>query len=401
MISVAWAQLLSVFFWGTLALYAVGSLWWLIQVFILSYGWQDTNQNAVGLDDIQVRILTVDSEETVQLTVSTVPDAITDVLVIGEEEIDIPGTDVHVVPDDFDCAAQRKGRAIEWARQHVPCEKEYVLYLDEDTLLSSFSGLPAADVIQFTEHPLRTHSRLSYVCEIFRIGFQLEQRAFHQIAYPAYAWGGAVAVRHELEDQITWNAPSITEDTTFIWRAAAHTDLKYRLMKVTARNQAPPTLKSLINQRRRWVSGTIQDRDLLPRRYHPIIFSRIVTWALSPVIPLLGAVVFVFPGAIPSSDTYLVLSALLFGIVFLYMIFGLIEYRKYPEVWWAYLAVTPLAVLVHSLGALWGIVQPVDDFEVTQKTTAIDAETLKERNPELSESESEVDGETTTASDEN
>ena len=395
------AQLLSVLLWATLVLYGGASLWWLIQVFILSYGWQDTNQTEVGLDNIQVRVLTIAAEETVQRTVSSIPDEITDTLVIAEEDIDIAGADVHVVPDDFECAAQRKGRAIEWARQQIPCEKEYVLYLDEDTLLSGFSGLPAADIIQLSEHPLRTHSRLTYVCEIFRIGFQFEQRAFHQVAYPAYAWGGAVAVRHELEEQITWNVPSITEDTTFIWRAAARTNIDYRLATVKARNQAPPTLKSLIKQRRRWVSGTIQDRNLLPRRYQPVIFTRIVTWALSPVIPLFGIIAFVFPEAIPSSSVYLLLSALLFGIVFLYMIFGLVEYRKYPEVWWAYIVVTPLAVLVHSLGALWGIMQPVDDFEVTQKTAAIDTGTLEERNPELTEDESEYDTKAETEPDEN
>jgi hypothetical protein len=83
------------------------------------------------------------------------------------------------------------------------------------------------------------------------------------------------------------------------------------------------------------------------------------------------------------------------------MIFGLVEYRKYPEVWWAYIVVTPLAVLVHSLGALWGIIQPVDDFEVTQKTAAIDTGTLEERNPELTEDESEYDTELETEPDEN
>jgi hypothetical protein len=352
------------------------------------------------LDNIQVRVLTIAAEETVQRTVSSIPDDITDPLVIAEEDIDIAGADVHVVPDDFECTAQRKGRAIEWARQQIPCEKEYVLYLDEDTLLSGFSGLPAADIIQLSEHPLRTHSRLTYVCEIFRIGFQFEQRAFHQVAYPAYAWGGAVAVRHELEEQITWNVPSITEDTAFIWRAAARTNIDYRLATVKARNQAPSTLKSLIKQRRRWVSGTIQDRNLLPRRYQPVIFTRIVTWALSPVIPLFGIIAFVFPEAVQLSSVYLLLSALLFGIVFLYMIFGLIEYRKYPEVWWAYVVVAPLAVLVHSLGALWGIVQPIDDFEVTQKTAVIDTGVLEERNPELREDESEYDTELETESDE-
>ncbi len=399
--SAVWAQLLSVSLWAILVLYGVASLWWLIQVFILSYGWQDADQTEIGLDNIQVRVLTIAAEETVQLTVNSIPAEITDPLVIAEEDIDITGADVHVVPDAFDCAAQRKGRAIEWARQRIPCEKEYVLYLDEDTLLSGFSGLPAADIIQLSEHPLRTRSRLTYVCEIFRIGFQFEQRAFHRVAYPAYAWGGAVAVRHELEQQVTWNVPSITEDTTFIWRAAAYTNIDYRLTTVKAQNQEPPTITSLIKQRRRWVSGTIQDRDLLPRRYQPIIFSRIVIWALSPVIPLFGVTIFVFPEAIPSSSTYLLLSVLLFGIVFLYMIFGLIEYRKYPEEWWAYLIATPLAVLVHSLGALWGIIRPVDDFEVTQKTTAVDSDTLKERNPELSDGEFGHENEEETASDEN
>lgn len=395
-----WAQLLSVFFWGILVLYGAASLWWLIQVFVLSYGWQDTDQTEVGLDDIQIRVLTVAAEETVQLTVNTFPEEISDAIVIAEEDISIAGADVYVVPDEFDCAAQRKGRAIEWARQNIPCEKKYVLYLDEDSLLSGFSGLPAADIVQLSEHPLRTHSRLSYVCEIFRIGFQFEQRAFHRMEYPPYAWGGAVAIRHNLEDQITWNVPSITEDTTFIWRAAAHTEINYRLARIKTRNQAPPTLRSLIKQRRRWVSGTIQDRNLLPPKYQPIILSRIITWALSPVIPLFGVAIFVFPETIPSSKAYLLLSALLFGIIFLFMIFGLVEYRKYPEVWWAYLVVTPLAVLVHSLGALWGIIQPVDDFEVTQKTTAVDVETLKRRNPELAESDFELDDEAEISSDE-
>lgn len=398
--SVVWAQLLNILLWSMLVLYGIASAWWLIQVFVLSYGWQDTDQTEVGLDNIQIRILTVAAEETVQLTVNSIPEEISDALVITEEDINITGADVYVVPDEFDCAAQRKGRAIEWARQSIPCEKEYVLYLDEDSLLSGFSGLPAADIVQLSEHPLRTNSRLSYVCEIFRIGFQFEQRAFHRMAYPAYAWGGAVAVRHELEDQITWNVPSITEDTTFIWRAAAYTDIDYRLATVKTRNQAPPTLKSLIKQRRRWVSGTIQDRNLLPRKYQPIILLRIITWALSPVIPLFGVAIFVFPEAIPSANAYLLLSALLFGIVFLFMIFGLTEYRKYPEAWGAYLVVTPLAVLVHSVGALWGIVQPVDDFEVTEKTAAIDTETLEERNPELSESGPERDNKAETPSDE-
>jgi hypothetical protein len=46
------------------------------------------------------------------------------------------------------------------------------------------------------------------------------------------------------------------------------------------------------------------------------------------------------------------------------------------------------------------MVQPVDDFEVTQKTAAIDTGTLEERNPELREDESEYDTELETESEE-
>lgn len=167
-----------------------------------------------------MRILTVDAESVVQATVNAVPEAIDDVHVIAEAPISIDGAAVHVVPDEFDCEATNKGRAVEWARRTVPCSREYVLYLDEDTVMAGFSGLPDADVIQFTEKPIYTGSRVTYLCEVFRVGYQFEQFGFHRLRYPLYAWGGGVAVRASLEERMTWDVSTITEDTNFIWRAA-------------------------------------------------------------------------------------------------------------------------------------------------------------------------------------
>lgn len=379
----AWQLTVGVLLWGTLLLYGVASLWWLLQVTILSYGWEESARNEVPLDDVQVRVLTVDAAEIVQATVNTVPDAVGATHVIAETPMTVAGATTHVVPDEFDCAAQRKGRAIEWARRQLPCAETYVLYLDEDSLLTGFDGLPAGDVIQLTEHPLRTGSRLSYVSEIFRVGFQFEQRAFHRLAYPAYAWGGAVAVRHELEDRITWDVATITEDTTFVWRAAAETDLDYRLVDAKVRNQAPPTVWAMIQQRRRWISGTVADIGLLPRRYQAVVLTRIVTWGLSPLVPLVAIVGVASPGAVPVSSVYVAVSLALIGILFVFMITGLVEYRKYPEVWSAYLLATPVVVVLHSLGALWGVVQPARTFEVTEKSDTVSPETITERNPEL------------------
>lgn len=393
-----WQQAAAVVLWGVLGVYGLSSLWWLLEVSVLSRGWQDTDQTEVGLDAVQLRVLTIAAERTVQATVDTIPDAVSDRHVIAERPVEIDGAEVHTVPDGFECEARRKGRAIEWARRAVPCEKEYVLYLDEDSMVGDLTGLPAGDVVQLSEHPLRTGSRLSYLCEIFRIGYQLEQRAFHRLSYPAYAWGGGVAVRHELEDQITWNVPSITEDTTFIWRAADEIDIDYRLTRTRVWNQAPPTLSALIGQRRRWVSGTVRDLDKLPRWYQPVVLTRIAVWAVSPLTPLLGAVTYFFPGLLRFSGLYLALSALLLAFLSVYMILGLVEYRTYGEIWWVYILGTPLAVTLHSLGALWGIVDPVDGFEVTQKTTSVDTETIRELNQEVPDGDTES---RRTGSDEN
>jgi len=389
MIEVTILTAVALVFWTTLLLYGFSSFWWLLEVTVLARGWRAEDETEIGLDSIQVRILTYNSPSTVQVTANSVPDGIAETKVIAEAEMDINGADVHVVPDDFESEAQKKGRAIEWARQYVDCDEEYILYLDEDSIMVNFEGLPAADLIQISEHPLQTGSWLVYLCEVFRVGYQREQRAFHRMAYPLYAWGGAVAVRHELENEVTWDVPTITEDTTYIWRAARHVDqqggrFEYRLLNGRFRNQAPPTIREMFNQRRRWMSGTLRDMYRLPRRYLPLQFARIITWTLSPVIPLLAVLSFLYPPAVPQHGLYQIVSVALFSMLFVFMIAGLVEYRKYPETWPAYLLLTPLVVTLHAVGAFWGLLRPATDFKITQKTPGrVNLETLEALNPEL------------------
>lgn len=376
-------------FWVTLVLYGFSSFWWLLEVTVLARGWRADDESEIPLANIQVRILTYNSPSTVQVTANSVPEGIGATKVIAEAGMDIDGADVHVVPEDFECEAQKKGRAIEWARRHVECEEEYILYLDEDSIMVDFEGLPAADLIQISEHPLRTGSWWVYLCEVFRVGYQREQRAFHRMAYPLYAWGGAVAVRHELENEVTWDVPTITEDTTYIWRAADYVDqqggrFEYRLLNRRFRNQAPPTIRAMFNQRRRWISGTLRDMYRLPKRYLPLQFARIITWTLSPVIPLLSVLAFLYPAFVPQHGLYLIASIGLFSMLFVYMIAGLIEYKMYPEVWPVYLLLTPIVVALHAVGALWGLLRPATDFKITEKTPGrIDATTLVDLNPDL------------------
>ncbi|WP_233255127.1 glycosyltransferase family 2 protein [Halopenitus persicus] len=361
---------LAIFLWAALLVYGLSSLWWVVEVTLLSRGWKQDTEEVWGLDDIQVRVLTIDAESVVQQTVNALPDNITDVRVIAEADISINGAQVHVVPDDFDCNATNKGRAVEWARRNVDADKEYLLYLDEDTLVTELTGLPDADFIQFTEKPIYTGSRLTYLCEVFRTGYQFEQLGFRRLSYPLYAWGGGFAIRREIEQEVGWDVATITEDTNLIWRAARDHNLTYQLVNDRFRNQAPPSLKAMIKQRRRWMSGTIGDDHLLPPLYRPLYFTRVIAWAFSPFVPLLAIASYLLPGTAPGIGLYSLLSTALLGILFVYMFFGVVGYRKHPILWPVFLILTPLAVVLHSVGALWGVVSPVEEFEVTEKVTA-------------------------------
>ncbi|MDZ7850428.1 MAG: glycosyltransferase family 2 protein [Halodesulfurarchaeum sp.] len=336
----------------------------------------------MGLDEIQVRVLTIDAERVVQSTVDALPDGIDDVRVIAEREIAVEGATVHVVPEAFECEATNKGRAVEWARRNVACEKAYVLYLDEDTIVTDLTGLPDADFVQFTEKPIYTGSRLTYLAEIFRTGYQFEQLGFHRLRYPLYAWGGGFAIRREIEEELGWNVATITEDTNLIWRAADAYDLDFQLVNARFRNQAPPSVKSILKQRRRWMSGTIGDDHLLPLHYRPLYLTRVVAWAFSPFVPLLIVASFLLPGSAPGIELYGLISTGLLGILFVYTLFSAVTYRKHPLLWPVLLLLTPVAVILHATGAVWGVINPVEEFEVTEKVTP---ETIEAANDALQE----------------
>jgi len=374
--------LLSTLLWAALAVYGFSSLWWLAETFVLSRGWESDDPDVWGLDDVQVRILTIDAEPVVQQTVNAIPDGLTDVRVVAETDIAVDGATVHVVPDEFTCEATNKGRAVEWARRNVDCGREYVLYLDEDTIVTDLTGLPDADFVQFTEKPIYTGSRLAYLCEVFRTGYQFEQLGFHRLSYPLYAWGGGFAIRHDIEQDLGWDVETITEDTNLIWRAAREYDLEYQLVDARFRNQAPPSLAAMLKQRRRWMSGTVKDDYLLPLAYRPLYFTRVVAWAFSPFVPLLAVASFLLPGTAPGVELYALVSTGLLAILFVYMFLGVVAYRKHPVLWPVFLVLTPVAVVFHAVGALWGVVRPVEDFEVTEKVTA---ETIEAVNQGLDE----------------
>lgn len=363
----------SVVLWVVLALYLAAGLYWSWEMLAHSI-WYTEPAKPYGAGDVQVRIVTVGNRDVVQETVNLLPVEFDDIHVISEVALDIVGADVHVVPDDFACAAKNKGRALEWGRVAIPCEREFVLFLDEDSVVQEFSGLPDADIVQFTEFPQYTGNLLTYLTEIYRLGYQYEQRGFPDLRLPLYAWGGGLAIRKDLEDRVTWAYDTIIEDTIFVWRATLDVGASMAFVTDRIANQAPPTVRSMIRQRRRWMAGGHENHDLLPTDYVLMYGLRDLSWAVTSLVPVL-----VLVPLVPGLDIYFAqyfsgLSMVLLGFLYLWVLLGIVFYKPRLHIAVGVLLLVPVLTVLHSLGATWGFLSSPTSFDVTEKVTTTDVE---------------------------
>ncbi|GAA0550306.1 glycosyltransferase family 2 protein [Halorubrum ejinorense] len=359
-------SLFGVALWGVTLLFGATALVWFVLTTVVGAG-HETPPNEYGLDEVQVRIMTVDAAEVVQETVDSLPDGLDDVHVIAESPIDARGATVHAVPDEFSCHAVRKGRAQEWARQALDCRKEFVLYLDEDSVVESFDGLPDADIVQLREKPRRTDSNLSYLADVYRMGVQLEQRAFARLSIPLFAWGGGIAVRTEVEERTTWDRETLVEDTAFVWAAFRELDVTFALSDAVCRNEAPPSLYEILQQRRRWAAGNVQASAMLPLRYELLTRVRNYAWALSPIVTLLVVPLSLLSVTIVYSGLFFAASMGLALCTLGWFLLGVHYYGDDHRHWALAVPLAPLITVVHSMGTVAGILNPPETFRVTTK----------------------------------
>ena len=360
------ASVLGIALWGVTLLFGATALVWFVLTTVVGAGYE-APPNEYGLDDMQVRIMTVDAADVVQETVDSLPEGLDDVHVIAETSLDVTGATVHVVPEDFTCRAVRKGRAQEWARQAMNCQKEFVVYLDEDSIVESLTGLPDADIVQLREKPRRTGSVLSYLADMYRMGVQAEQRAFARLSIPLFAWGGGIAVRTDVEEMTTWDRETLVEDTAFVWAAFQEHDVTYALSDAVCRNEAPPSLYEILQQRRRWAAGNVQASKMLPLRYELLTRVRNYSWALSPIVTLLVLPLSFLSVTIVYGGLFLVASMGLALCTLGWFLLGLVYYGDEHFQWALALPLAPLITVIHSMGTVAGILDPPETFRVTTK----------------------------------
>lgn len=349
-----------VFAYLILLCFAGGSLIWAVFYSLGLY--REPEETVWDEDDVQVRIVTKGTHpQVVKQTVESALHWFDDVNVVTDAQMDVTvPADVFVVPESFHARAKHKGRALVWASKNIPCEKEYVLYLDEDTIVTGFDGLPDKDIVQILEKPRKTESLVAHLIEVTRVGFQQEVVGFSSISYPMYLWGGAVAIRKSVEDSVGWNVNTVTEDTLFLWRAISD-GCTYTVVDLRYENQSPLSLKELIAQRRRWVTGTVESIKYLPLKWTAVVWVRTLFWLVSTftiyliiagfatvVLPLWLSVIFVIPP-------------------FLWAVIGSLKYENTGRLTILTFFLFPLIHTVGALGVGYALIRPADSFEITAK----------------------------------
>jgi hypothetical protein len=342
------------FFWTMIILvyvpWLVVTIAWYISLFYRIFLHAESKNKT---SDFQVKILTIgDNEEVLNDTINAAPKP---PLIISRKKVSFPNN--YVIPDTFQSSARFKGEQIEWSRLEHPAN--YTLYLDEDSICSTgMDSIPDADIVQFNEVPVSNNWLIASI-EAHRIGFQTEQALFEKIK-PFYLWGGGFAIKQWLEDKITWDRDSITEDTAFIFNIPQNARFIFSKQKIY--NQAPPTLRALFKQRRRWASGALTDI-----KYHPNLHYRIwvgfrsINWGLWAILAPLSFFM--------ATEHWIFFLPLLQAMLWSFLGARVMN-LSYPMTIVTTIT-APLSGVLHSVGACMAFVSKAKTFDVTPKVVML------------------------------
>lgn len=337
-----------------------------VPVYIRFYNWiknildnnTDISSNTVDWSNITVRVLTVGNyENIIQKTVNSLSDTNAEIQVISENMIDIENADVYVVPKNYESDAQHKGRALEWARENLN-KRDYILFLDEDSNLKTRENIPQGDMVQLRQIPQYSGSLLCWYAEAQRMGVAKEIYSFDP-DNPDYIWGGGLLIKSKIEDEITWNRKSITEDGDFI-RKALDNGYKYHITKKPQiENKSPSSFKSILEQRRRWNSKKIP----VANKIKSILkLDTSYVWSINSLFP-----VFILLFILMQNIYSIILLIPLFMINSIWIYFGLKYMRANIIHYIIAIMLTPIVSFYNGAGNLYAIFNPAIDFKQTSK----------------------------------
>ncbi|KAI8616200.1 glycosyl transferase family group 2-domain-containing protein [Chytriomyces sp. MP71] len=306
--------------------------------------------------------------------------------VLTDEPYFFEGINCYTCPKAFGTAHSKyKARALEWYRQTMRfTEHDWVLHLDEESVIDDES---VRRVVEFIEYEKEFHfgqgvifyNQYKYwnnwfftVADALRVGddvsrFALQYTYFHRPVFGAH--GSFLLTNGLVENAVTWDLGSLTEDYQFAMKAWDH---GFRCGKICGivREQSPLDLVGFMKQRRRWYVGVRRLPNFLPK-----------IWTFFWTLGLVSLVCFVL--SVPlgfkfhyDTPRWMAVAADFNFVIFLYMyMLGIflqdLDKKVNPFLMVLRVLITmPLTVIASFLeggSVAYGILQPPSDFDVIKK----------------------------------
>jgi hypothetical protein len=214
-----------------------------------------------------------------------------------------------VVPEDFECQASYKARALEYSRR-LRVERglnDYyvkVLFLDDD-------GVPTKsyiekvfiadyDVCEGIPAPRIGYGRfLSHMDDLRTINCIYMCSVFQGIGHPIHVHGEGLCVRGTAEALVTWDYQMFASEDLVFGHMAVLKTMTWGFVWDYVEITSPFTWRDFLTQRRRWVWGNIHAvRHVLPLRSSALLIGLYVYGIFTFVASTIG-IVLSLTGALP------------------------------------------------------------------------------------------------------
>lgn len=189
--------------------------------------------------------------------------------VLTDEPYNFENINCFACPKSFKCSARYKARALEWYRRiHKLTKNDWVLHLDEESVIDDYSVKRCLEFIKYSEYHYGQGLILYNQCyfwkkwlltaaDMIRVGDDLGRFHFqYEILNKSVlgCHGSFLLVNGRVENEVTWEMASFTEDYQFSITAK---QLGYKCGQIDGivREQSPQRFLDFMRQRRRWFVG--------------------------------------------------------------------------------------------------------------------------------------------------
>lgn len=286
-----------------------------------------------------------------------------------------------------------KARALQYCLEdnvNTLAENDYILHLDEETILTKDAVKGVLNFISAGHHPFgqglityaneRIVNWLTTSADMYRVADDLGKLRFQFNFFhkPLFSWKGSyVCTRAGAEREVSFDhGPdgSVAEDCYFSMVAFSK-GYSFEFIEGALWEKSPFTIVDLIQQRKRWLQGIylVVHSSKIPCRYKILLACSLYAWATMPLSTSNLVLAPNFP--VPCPQAFNIVCAFI-GALNLYMyLFGLMKSCSISKHgifgfglrFVLVMIAIPLNIVVENVAVVWGLLGKKHKFYIVDK----------------------------------